>query len=161
GAAWKRHAAPAWLDGWECVPFALPSGHTRVVVMGEGPPVVLLPPLPGYKEAWIACAAPLARRFRVVTFDLRARFAGPPRWDALALARRLAAREAWVYDRHCDDQVLDFVRFCIRDASMPVVSAALRLVRAHDVRARLPAIACPTLIVTGERETGFVRESAD
>jgi 3-oxoadipate enol-lactonase/4-carboxymuconolactone decarboxylase len=51
--------------------------------MGQGPPLVLLPPLPGYKEAWIACAHQLARSFRVVTFDLRTRFTGPPTWDQL------------------------------------------------------------------------------
>ncbi len=51
--------------------------------MGEGPPLLLLPPLPGYKEAYVACAALLARRFRVVTFDLRAVFDRRPRWETL------------------------------------------------------------------------------
>jgi pimeloyl-ACP methyl ester carboxylesterase len=240
GEGWKRHAAPAWLDGWESVPFALSGGHTWVVAMGRGRPVVLLPPLPGFKEAWLACAAPLARRFRIVTFDLRSGFAGPPSWDlliadlervldafapgpvgvighslggalaqrftlahpdrvqalvlssafarlytprsvawsryieqplvlagqrllprpiAMRLARRLAAREAWVYDRCCDEHVLDFVRFCIRDVRVSVARTAVQLAWEHDLRDALHAIRCPTQIVMGERESAFVQES--
>ena len=59
---WRRHADPAWLPGWEPAPFELEGGSTEVVVMGEGPTLVLLPPLPGFKESWVACAAPLAGR---------------------------------------------------------------------------------------------------
>lgn len=80
---WRRHAPPAWLERWAPRPFTLPGGVTELVEMGEGPPLLLLPPLPGYKEAWIACAPLLARRFRVITADLRERFAGTPGWDAL------------------------------------------------------------------------------
>src|SRR5262249_29174494 len=80
---WQRAADPAWLEGWIECDFELPGGRTRLVVMGEGPPLVLVPPLPGFKEAWVACAFRLARRFRVVTYDLRSRFDRRPRWDAL------------------------------------------------------------------------------
>ena len=241
GDGWKREADPAWLAGWEPVTFELPGGLTRVVCMGEGPTLALLPPLPGFKEAWLACAHLLARRFRVVTFDLRARFGRSPRWEpllddlervldafapgaiavvghslggalaqrwalarpdriralvlsstfarlmtprgdlwsrffeqpavlvgqrllprrtALAIARRLAAREGWVYDRCCDDRVLEFVRFCIRSVPVAMARDAVRLAFAHDVRAALPGLTCPTLIVRGERESLFVRQSA-
>jgi len=237
---WKRHVDPAWLPGWNPEPFEITGGTTEVVAIGRGPAVVLLPPLPGFKESWLACAAPLARRFRVVTYDLRSRFPGPPRWEplledlervldryadgpvamvghslggalaqrfalarpergralvlsssfarvstpgvdrrarfieqpmvlasqrllprglALALARRLAARGAWVYDLRCDERLLDFVRFCIRDVPIGVARNAVNLAFAHDTRATLAAIRCPTLLVTGECESAFVRES--
>ena len=239
--AWREHADPAWLDGWKPAPFALEGGFTEVVQMGEGPVLVLLPPLPGFKEAWVACAAPLSRRFRVLTFDLRVRFRGGPRWEALlldlvrildelapgpvgvvghslggalaqrlalerpervqamvlsssfarvttppghwysryveqpfvlagqrflpqrlalALARRLAARERWVYDPSCDDRVLEFVRFCIRDVGLDAVRSSLQLAFEHDTRAALPRLACPTLLVVGERESEFVSRAA-
>lgn len=80
---WERRVDPTWLQGWDPRPFDLGDGTTDVVAMGEGPPLLLLPPLPGYKEAWIGAAWRLARHFRVITFDLRERFAGPPTWDAL------------------------------------------------------------------------------
>jgi pimeloyl-ACP methyl ester carboxylesterase len=44
---------------------------------------VLIPPLPGYMEAWLATATPLARTHRVVTFNLRRRFAGRPTWEVM------------------------------------------------------------------------------
>jgi 3-oxoadipate enol-lactonase len=80
---WQRAADPAWLEGWVEREFELPGGVTRIVVMGEGPPLVLVPPLPGFKEAFVACARLLARRFRVVTYDLRSVFDGRPPWEAL------------------------------------------------------------------------------
>jgi pimeloyl-ACP methyl ester carboxylesterase len=80
---WRRFAPPEWLAGWNPQPFDLGDGVTEVVTLGAGPPLLLLPPLPGYKESLVALAGLLARRFRVVTFDLRAHFAGPPSWDAL------------------------------------------------------------------------------
>ena len=80
---WEKRVTPEWLAGWEPEPFELEGGHTLVVVMGHGPTLLLLPPLPGFKEAFVAVAARLARRRRVVTFDLRARFAGPPDWRSL------------------------------------------------------------------------------
>lgn len=91
---WRRWARPGWLAGWNPAPFPLDGGDTELVETGDGPPLLLLPPLPGYKEAWIAAAPALARRFRVVTFDLRAEFAGPPRWEALVddVARVVAER---------------------------------------------------------------------
>jgi len=80
---WQRTIDPAWLEGWQPRVFDLGDGSTEVVAMGAGPPLVLLPPLPGYKEAWIAVARRLAARFRVVTFDLRSTFAGAPSWEVL------------------------------------------------------------------------------
>jgi 3-oxoadipate enol-lactonase len=239
---WQRSVDPAWLEGWDPQPFALDGGTTEVVAMGEGRPLLLLPPLPGYKEAWIAVAQRFAHRFRVITFDLRTRFAGPPSWDALLedlarvadalapgaavvmghsmggalaqrwtlarpqrvralvlsssfarvgnprgtwrkryleqslvlasqrwlpellaapLARRLAARGAWVYYGHCDDRVLAFVRHGIRHVPLTLARERVGLAFAHDTRAELGRIAAPTLIVRGEREAPWVREAAD
>jgi pimeloyl-ACP methyl ester carboxylesterase len=80
---WRRFVDPAWLVGWKPMAFDLGDGFTEVVIMGEGPPLLLLPPLPGWKEAWAPVAGRLARRFRVVAPDLRERFGGPASWDAL------------------------------------------------------------------------------
>lgn len=80
---WRTCVNPAWLEGWMPQRFDLGDGVTEVVVMGQGPPLVLIPPLPGFKEAWLAVAAPLARSFRVVTFDLRCRFPARPTWEVL------------------------------------------------------------------------------
>jgi len=80
---WRDGVDPAWLEGGNPVTFELPGGTTEVVAMGEGETLVLIPPLPGYKEAWVACARLLARSFRVVSYDLRVRFDGSRRWDAM------------------------------------------------------------------------------
>ena len=91
GDDWRAHADPAWLAGWESRPFDLGDGATEVVAAGAGPPLLLLPPLPGWKEAWAACLPLLARRHRVVTFDLRARFGPGDRWrQAVADVLRVA-----------------------------------------------------------------------
>lgn len=74
---------PAWLEGWDARPFDLGDGITHVVAMGAGEPLVLTPPLPGYKEAWLAVARLLAREHRVITFDLRLKFDGTPAWPPL------------------------------------------------------------------------------
>ena len=242
GPGWREHAEPAWLQGWDPIPFALDGGLTHVVAMGEGPALALLAPSPGYKEAWVACAARLARAFRVVTYDQRVRFDGTPRWDALlrdlervldafapgaiavaghsmggalaqtwalwrpdrvtalvlsssftrlydppanwfaryleqpvvvasqrllppdparALARWFARRGAWVYDPRCDDRVLDFLRFCMRDCPAAYARSALRLLLTHDTRRTIGGIRCPTLILVGERESPFTRPAAD
>jgi len=80
---WRACVDPAWLEGWAPRPFDLGDGTTDVLAMGSGPPLVLIPPLPGYMEAWLAAAAPLARTHRVITFSLRCRFAAGPSWDVL------------------------------------------------------------------------------
>lgn len=242
GAAARAALPAAWRDGWRPERFALDGGFTEVVTMGAGPTLVLLPPLPGYKEAWIRCAPLLARRFRVVTFDLRVRFAGRPAWPALladleraldahapgavfvaghsmggalaqhwalaqpervralvlsstfarvthpkgnrwarfveqplvvasqrllpapralALARRLAARYAWVYDPRCDDDVLGFVRHCMRATPWSHARACLDLLFVHDTRAGLRGLAPPALVVVGERESVFSHGAAE
>src|SRR5262249_53903996 len=83
GDAWRACVDPAWLDDWRPRAFPLSGGVTEVVDMGAGPTLLLVPPLRGVKEAWVGCARLLARSFRVVTYDLRDRFDGPPRWGAL------------------------------------------------------------------------------
>ena len=90
---WRALVDPAWLEGWDPQRFDLRDGATEVVVMGAGPTVVLLPPLPGYKESWLAVAARLKRSHRVVTFDQRCVFKGAPSWDVLLadLERLLSA----------------------------------------------------------------------
>jgi pimeloyl-ACP methyl ester carboxylesterase len=242
GRRWERCVDPEWLAGWAPRSFDLGDGTTEVVVMGEGPPLLLLSPLPGFKEAWVGVAWRLAQRFRVITFDQRARFTGPPSWEALladlervvdalapepaavighslggALAQRwalarpdrvsalvlsssfarigstrghwrtryleqplvlasqrwlpdalaapiarwLAARRRWVYDPRCDARILALLREGMR--SMPV-GAGLRSVRlafAHDTRAELPRLVCPTLLVVGERETAWARAATE
>ena len=80
---WQGRVNPAWLKGWRPTAFELEGGTTQVVESGAGPPLLLVPPLPGFKEAWIATVPALARHFRVVTFDLRVRFADRPRWEDL------------------------------------------------------------------------------
>ena len=82
-AGWRERVPAAWLERWTARLFDLGDGTTEVVELGEGPPLLLLPPLPGYKEAFLALAPRLAARHRVVTFDLRERFPGRPAWDVL------------------------------------------------------------------------------
>jgi pimeloyl-ACP methyl ester carboxylesterase len=82
-ATWRDHVPPEWTSGWSPRPFALEGGTTEVVEMGSGPTVLLLPPLPGFKEAWLPLAALLARWFRVVTFDLRERLPARGGWEVL------------------------------------------------------------------------------
>lgn len=242
GRGWERCVDPAWRSGWTPTSFELGDGTTEVIAMGEGPPLLLLPPLPGYKEAWIGAAWRLAKRFRVITFDQRARFAGAPSWDVLladlervadalapgpaivvghslggalaqrwALARpervsalvlsssfarvgstrghwrtryleqslvlagqrwlpealaaplaaRLAARGRWVYDAACDARILAFVRHGIRRVPLAVARQSVALAFAHDTRAELPRITCPTLLVVGEHETAWARAATD
>jgi pimeloyl-ACP methyl ester carboxylesterase len=239
---WRERVVPDWLARWDPVPFAIDGGHTHVVTMGDGPDLVLIPPSPGYKEAWVATAALLSRSFRVTTFDLRVRFPAVRSWDvllsdlervlddrapgraivaghsmggalaqrwalarpervrglvlsstfakvhdppgnwlaryveqplvitsqrwlpdgpALGLARRLARRGSWIYDELCDEHVLAFVRFCMKDCPMDYVRSALALLFEHDTRTVLPRIACRTLVVVGERESVFARPAAE
>lgn len=236
GEAWRAHAPPEWRDDWRPRTIELRSGSNEIVDMGAGPPLILLPPIPGFKEAFVACAWRLAHSFRVVTLDLRARFDGPPAWGplvddvvrvadslglerftlvghsfggalaqhvtlahpdrvismvlssafarvttprgqwrrryleqpavlaaqrwlprtaALALARRLAASGAWVYDGGCDAAVLKLVVESIRRCPLRVGIGRVRLAFAHDTRNRLHAIRCPALLVVGERDTAF------
>ena len=213
-----------------------------LVTMGAGAPLLLLPPLPGWKEAWIGVAARLARSFRVVTFDQREHFTSDDPWEeqladleqiadafapgqaavfghslggALAqrwalrhpdrvaalvlsssfarvgttrgqwrkryleqlgvlaaqrwlpdtfaepLARSWARSGAWVYDERCDDRVLAFVRHAIRRAPLALCAARVRQAMSHDTREALGALRCPTLVVTGERESAWAVAAGD
>jgi len=94
GVAWRAGAPPEWRNSWTPQRVPLEGGEGTCVVLGDGPPLVLLPPLPGFKEAFAACAHLLARTHRVIVPDLRAHFAPgtPPvaRWNVLvADAERL------------------------------------------------------------------------
>jgi pimeloyl-ACP methyl ester carboxylesterase len=92
---WKPIVDPAWVSAWDPRPLELERGVTDLVVAGEGAPLLLLPPLPGYKEAWLAVVPRLASHFRVVTWDLRGRWGGPQSWEAhLRDLERVADREA-------------------------------------------------------------------
>jgi len=239
---WREQAPPAWLEHWRVERVAVAGGDIEVVEAGTGPPLVLLPPLPGWKEAYVALLPLLARRFRTLTFDLRSRFASRPGWEALVAdaeriaadrfgprpvavfghslggalalrwaidqparvralvvsssfprvftpagawaarwveqplalaamrwlpdrwsaraARRLAARERWVFDRHCDECVVEMIRRGVRGASMALVRQRIELALAVDLRAGLSSIRCPVLIVHGERDTEFARQAA-
>jgi pimeloyl-ACP methyl ester carboxylesterase len=89
---WRALAPPEWLEHWSVERVAVDGGEVEVVEAGDGPPLVLLPPMPGWKEAYVALLPLLAERFRVVTFDLRTRFSGRPGWTALVVdAERIAA----------------------------------------------------------------------
>jgi pimeloyl-ACP methyl ester carboxylesterase len=80
---WRSIVPHDRLAGWEPRRFEVSGGWVEGVEMGDGPPLVLLPPMPGWKEAYFALAPLLARRFRVITFDLRSRFDGVASWSAL------------------------------------------------------------------------------
>src|SRR3989442_1404173 len=135
---WQHAADPSWLEGWVERDFELPGGFTRMVVMGEGPPLLLLPPLPGFKEAYIACAFRLARRYRVVTYDLR-----------------------WVFDPRCDGHVLGLMRHGVRHVPPGLALGRVRLAFQHDSRTELARLRCPALVVVGERESASYRRAAE
>jgi len=239
---WQSMIPSAWLDGWAPQTSPLSGGTTEIVIMGAGPTLVLLPPLPGYKEAFVGVASKLARRFRVVTFDLRIRFPNRPSWTVLlddldqiadslgdeplilaghslggalaqqwalrnpsrvsalvlsssfahvgsvpghgwkryveqpivlagqrwlptsmarSQARNLARRGAWVYDPFCDEHILDFIRFAIRNVPVSLAGQSVRLALAHDTRATLGQLEHPTLSLVGERETRWARKAEE
>jgi pimeloyl-ACP methyl ester carboxylesterase len=240
GTGWELRVRPEWLHGWSGRSFDLGDGCTEVAILGEGEPLLLLPPLPGFKEAWLPVATRLAQHHQVVTFDLRTRFAGPPSWERLlddlervadafapgsavvvghslgsalaqrwalrhpervralvlssafarvahrpgqlwkrfveqplvlagqrllpealaaALARDCARRGLWVYDEACDDAVLGFVRHGIRNLRIADARNMVRLALAHDTARELGALAMPTLLLVGDRETQWARSA--
>jgi pimeloyl-ACP methyl ester carboxylesterase len=213
----------------------------RTIDVGDGPPLLLLPPLPGSLDAWVECVPRLSRRFRVLSFDLREDVRGPAGWDALvddvervldahaagpvlvaghslggalalrwalrhpgraralvlssafarvhappgdlarrwveqplvlasqrwlperaalALAARLARHGRWVYDPACDARVLAMVRAQIRATPVRLALARVQLAFAHDVRAQLPQVAAPTLVVHGALEQRWIHAAA-
>jgi pimeloyl-ACP methyl ester carboxylesterase len=259
---WREVARPEWMAGWAPRSWAVAGGTVEGIELGAGPALVMLPPLPGWKEAYLASAPLLARRFRVISFDLRTRFAssgiGPgarapaaaavptgrraAEWDqlvadaraiaaarapgrvavlghslgaALALrwaiahpdqvralvlssgfarvftppgafasrwleqplilagirllpgvwsrrwARSLAARCGWVFDPFCDEAIVELMRVGIRAAPLALIRQRLALALGHDVRAALPSVRCPVLILNGARDTAFARAAAD
>jgi pimeloyl-ACP methyl ester carboxylesterase len=84
-----------------------------------------------------------------------------PERAALGLATWLARRARWVYDPACDARVLAMVRAQIRATPVALAIARVRLAFAHDVRAELPRVAVPTLVVHGALEAGWIRAAAD
>ena len=88
---WRDSAPPEWLANWNVLRLPVAGGEVEAVECGAGPPLVLLPPLPGWKEAFVALVPLLARRFRVLTFDLRSRFDGAPAWDAMVADAEMLA----------------------------------------------------------------------
>ncbi len=87
GNAWRAGARAEWLAAWRVREVPAAAGVLTCVDAGTGPPLVLLPPLPGFKEAFAPCAHLLVRTFRVIAPDLRARFPGglaqSARWSLL------------------------------------------------------------------------------
>src|SRR5262245_45039117 len=82
-SGWRPLVASAWLANWAPRPFALDDGTIELGPIGAGPPLLLLPPLPGWKEAWLGVAPGLARHHTVIAPDLRVRFGGAPSWERL------------------------------------------------------------------------------
>lgn len=80
---WRARAPRAWLDEGARRRVEVAGGWLEVEERGAGRPTLLLPPLPGWKEAWIAVAPRLAPARRTLAPDLRTRFAGRPSWEAL------------------------------------------------------------------------------
>ncbi len=79
---WRAHAPREWTEGTRRrVPVA--GGWVEVEERGYGRPLLMLPPLPGWKEAWSATAPLLARTRRTAAVDLRMHFVGRPSWQAL------------------------------------------------------------------------------
>jgi pimeloyl-ACP methyl ester carboxylesterase len=238
---WRETAPPSWVERWSLRDFDVEGGVLEGLEMGSGPPLVLLPPLPGWKESYLALAPLLARRFRVIAFDLRdvpgtvagwdqlvadahriagalapgpvavfghslgaalamrwalrhpeqvralvlssgfahvftppgagaARYLSQPievagmRWLpegwSRAWTRRLAARNAWVFDPYCEESVVELMRLGARTVPLSLLGRRVQLALAHDVRGELHQIHCPTLILAGERDTAFARASA-
>ena len=241
GTGWEPHVPAEWSRHWTARAVSIGDGTTDVIDVGEGPTLLLVPPLPGYKEAFLACTPHLAKHFRVVTFDLRAHLpredpwaglvqdlehlvkalgltefamvghslggalaqhyllANPgrvravalsssfrhvssprghwymryveqpiviagqrfmPRGAAMAAARRFARDRAWVYDRGCDDAVLEVVRLGIRRCPIGLGLDRVRLAYAHDTRDRITQLECPAMLMVGETDTEFARAEA-
>jgi pimeloyl-ACP methyl ester carboxylesterase len=83
----------------------------------------------------------------------------PERWSR-AWTRRLAEHNAWVFDPYCEDSVVELARLGARTVPLALLGRRVQLALAHDVRGDLGGIRCPTLILTGERDTAFARTSA-
>ncbi|HTO92501.1 MAG TPA: alpha/beta hydrolase [Candidatus Sulfotelmatobacter sp.] len=239
---WRALVSPDQLADWRPCRFDVGDGAIEGVSLGSGAPMLLLPPMPGWKEAYLALAPLLARRHRVISFDLRARFFGAPscsrllddvsavadavdsgpcllfghslgaalalrwaiehpervralilssgfarvftppgarftrwieqplalagmRWLPDAMSRRLAGalanRNAWVFDPHCAPELIELVRFGVRRVPIALLRQRIRLAFAFDARAALSRVTCPTLIVTGERDTAFALAAAE
>jgi pimeloyl-ACP methyl ester carboxylesterase len=83
-----------------------------------------------------------------------------PEGRALALAQWMARHERWVFDRHCMGAVSAVVALGVRSLPLGTARQCLRLALAHDLRAELPRLACPALVVTGGRDTAFAHDAA-
>jgi proline iminopeptidase len=84
----------------------------------------------------------------------------PEAW-ALRVARALTRRGLWVYDRHCDEDLLRFVRAGVRSARPAAARARVALARSFDAAPLLAQVRCPTLVVVGGDESRWARESAE
>ena len=231
-------AAPSWTPR----PLALERGVTEVVEAGAGPPLLLIPPLPGFKEAYAELLPRLARAFRVVAFDVRERFdtrprlpqavadvarvadaagfercalfghslggaiaqafalahpervaalvlsssfafvttparGAPARWleqplvvaalrvlperAATRLARVLAKHSRWVFDPRCDERVCALMVAGVKRLRLSRLREQIALALEYDLRRASGAIATPTLLVAGERDTAFALDQLE
>lgn len=241
---WRKLTPPQVVARWSEAPFALDDGGTtQIVSLGEGPPLVCVPSLVGWKESLARLVVALSPRLRTTVYDLRARRldGAPVEWEdhlrdldrvaethapgrlalfghslggavalkwavrrpervaglvlsstfvrarldpavwgkrvfeqALVLAanrwlpdpmglralRALRDAGAWVYDPHCDDDVLRLVREGVREGRFGVLASRIRLARSYDARPLLARVRCPTLVVVGEREADYFHDDA-
>jgi len=141
---WHGLVPAEWIEAWRPEPLELEDGVTEVVTMGAGPPLLLLPPLPGYKEAFVGLAWRLARTHRVVTVDLRARFTGAPTWNALVRDLERVA------ERHAPDPAV------VVGHSLGA-ALAQRWALAHPERVSALVLSSPFARVTGARGVAWKR----
>ena len=240
---WQRFFPADLVARWKPRTFALPSGaQTQLVSLGEGPPIIAVPPIIGWKETFLRQAPFFARRRRFITFDLREPARGTPlRWDgfldditavadaeapepfvllghslggaaalswtlahphrvralvlsstfarvhfhpsvwwnrfgaqgvalaasalpreaSLAVARAMARANLWVYDRHCDETMLEFIRWAVRHSDARTLRRRVRLALGVDLRARLAEVRVPSLVLWGGAEPPYTRRAGE
>lgn len=71
---WRELVPPGVVARWRETPIALDDGNaTQAVFLGDGPPLVCVPSLVGWKESLAPLVVALSARFRTGVYDLRAR----------------------------------------------------------------------------------------